>query len=59
MNRQVSLSRQDRDIEAEDFQRYAEKVNASLQDCPIERPPAALLTPGSARKPKPSQSKKV
>uniref|UniRef100_A0A8C5FCU6 Laminin, alpha 4 n=1 Tax=Gadus morhua TaxID=8049 RepID=A0A8C5FCU6_GADMO len=55
----VSLSRQDRDIEAEDFQRYAEKVNASLQDCPIERPPAALLTPGSARKPKPSQSKKV
>uniref|UniRef100_A0A8C4YZQ8 Laminin, alpha 4 n=1 Tax=Gadus morhua TaxID=8049 RepID=A0A8C4YZQ8_GADMO len=41
------INRQDRDIEAEDFQRYAEKVNASLQDCPIERPPAALLTPGS------------
>ncbi|CAL8395487.1 unnamed protein product [Arctogadus glacialis] len=53
------INRQDRDIEAEDFQRYAEKVNASLQDCPIERPPAALLTPDSARKPKPSQSKKV
>ncbi|CAL8315163.1 unnamed protein product [Merluccius merluccius] len=53
------ISRQDRDIEAEDFQRYTENVNASLQDCPIERPPAALLSTGSTPKAKPSQSKKV
>ncbi|XP_036438439.1 laminin subunit alpha-4 isoform X1 [Colossoma macropomum] len=38
------ISRQDRDIEAEDFQHYEEKVNVSLQDCPVERPPAALLS---------------
>ncbi|KAI4885445.1 hypothetical protein NFI96_026270 [Prochilodus magdalenae] len=38
------ISRQDRDIEAEDFQHYREKVNVSLQDCPVERPPAALLS---------------
>uniref|UniRef100_A0A673B1W9 Laminin, alpha 4 n=1 Tax=Sphaeramia orbicularis TaxID=375764 RepID=A0A673B1W9_9TELE len=37
------ISRQDRDIEPEDFQRYTEKVNTSLQDCPVQRPPAALL----------------
>lgn len=34
--------RQDRDIEPEDFQRYSENVQVSLQDCPLERPPAAL-----------------
>ncbi|CAK6968191.1 laminin subunit alpha-4 [Scomber scombrus] len=38
------INRQDRDIEPEDFQRYAEKVQTSLQDCPIQRPPAALLS---------------
>uniref|UniRef100_A0A673AZ51 Laminin, alpha 4 n=1 Tax=Sphaeramia orbicularis TaxID=375764 RepID=A0A673AZ51_9TELE len=38
------ISRQDRDIEPEDFQRYTEKVNTSLQDCPVQRPPAALLS---------------
>uniref|UniRef100_A0AAR2JA70 Laminin, alpha 4 n=1 Tax=Pygocentrus nattereri TaxID=42514 RepID=A0AAR2JA70_PYGNA len=38
------ISRQDRDIEAEDFQHYDEKVKVSLQDCPVERPPAALLS---------------
>lgn len=38
------FSRQDRDIEPEDFQRYSENVQASLQDCPVERPPAAMLT---------------
>uniref|UniRef100_A0A8B9L3L4 Laminin, alpha 4 n=1 Tax=Astyanax mexicanus TaxID=7994 RepID=A0A8B9L3L4_ASTMX len=37
------ISRQDRDIEAEDFQRYTENGNVSLQDCPVERPPAALM----------------
>uniref|UniRef100_A0A3Q4BIK6 Laminin, alpha 4 n=1 Tax=Mola mola TaxID=94237 RepID=A0A3Q4BIK6_MOLML len=35
---------QDRDIEPEDFQRYTEKVQISLQDCPIQQPPAALLS---------------
>uniref|UniRef100_A0A3Q1IK94 Laminin, alpha 4 n=1 Tax=Anabas testudineus TaxID=64144 RepID=A0A3Q1IK94_ANATE len=35
---------QDRDIEPEDFQRYTEKVQASLQDCPLQRPPAVLLS---------------
>ncbi|XP_035384879.1 laminin subunit alpha-4 isoform X1 [Electrophorus electricus] len=43
------LSRQDRDIEAEDFQRYTEHVQVSLQDCPEERPPASLL-PASVRR---------
>nr|XP_019947151.1 PREDICTED: laminin subunit alpha-4 [Paralichthys olivaceus] len=38
------INRQDRDIEPEDFQRYTEKVQTSLQDCPIQRPPAALLS---------------
>lgn len=36
--------RQDRDIEAEDFQRYTENVQTLLQDCPVQRPPAALLS---------------
>ncbi|XP_076872800.1 laminin subunit alpha-4 isoform X2 [Brachyhypopomus gauderio] len=40
------LSRQDQDIEAEDFQRYTEHVQVSLQDCPVQRPPAALLSAG-------------
>uniref|UniRef100_A0A673AY08 Laminin, alpha 4 n=1 Tax=Sphaeramia orbicularis TaxID=375764 RepID=A0A673AY08_9TELE len=39
----VNSTKQDRDIEPEDFQRYTEKVNTSLQDCPVQRPPAALL----------------
>lgn len=38
----LEFLRQDRDIEPEDFQRYSEKVNTSLQDCPVQRPPAAL-----------------
>lgn len=38
------INRQDRDIEPEDFQRYAEKVQPSLQDCPVQRPPVALLS---------------
>lgn len=36
--------RQDRDIEPEDFQRYTENVKTSLQECPVQRPPAALLS---------------
>uniref|UniRef100_A0A8D3EAQ2 Laminin subunit alpha 4 n=1 Tax=Scophthalmus maximus TaxID=52904 RepID=A0A8D3EAQ2_SCOMX len=38
------VNRQDRDIEPEDFQKYTEKVKTSLQDCPVHRPPAALLS---------------
>lgn len=40
----ISVCRQDRDIEPEDFQRYTVKVKTSLQDCPVQRPPAALLS---------------
>ncbi|XP_033846748.1 laminin subunit alpha-4 [Periophthalmus magnuspinnatus] len=36
------ISRLERDIEPEDFQRYPEKVKVSLQECPVRRPPAAL-----------------
>uniref|UniRef100_A0A3B3BAH3 Laminin, alpha 4 n=1 Tax=Oryzias melastigma TaxID=30732 RepID=A0A3B3BAH3_ORYME len=39
----VYISRQDQDIEAEDFQKYTEKVQTSLQDCPVVSPPAAHL----------------
>ncbi|KAJ0061302.1 hypothetical protein NL108_014826 [Boleophthalmus pectinirostris] len=38
------ISRLERDIEPEDFQKYPEKVNISLQECPVKRPPAALLS---------------
>ncbi|XP_051781199.1 laminin subunit alpha-4 [Erpetoichthys calabaricus] len=37
------LSKPDRDIEVEDFQKYSEKVSVSLYGCPAEKPPAALL----------------
>ncbi|XP_053163539.1 laminin subunit alpha-4 isoform X2 [Hemicordylus capensis] len=37
------FTRLDRDIEVEDFQRYPEKVQASLYGCPVESPPAALF----------------
>ncbi|XP_047430027.1 laminin subunit alpha-4 [Mugil cephalus] len=49
------INRQDRDIEAEDFQRYPMKVQASLQDCPVQPPPAALL---SRHKDKTSRAKR-
>uniref|UniRef100_A0A673AYD3 Laminin, alpha 4 n=1 Tax=Sphaeramia orbicularis TaxID=375764 RepID=A0A673AYD3_9TELE len=52
------ISRQDRDIEPEDFQRYTEKVNTSLQDCPVQRPPAALLSRPMSRT-RQTQSQKV
>ncbi|KAM3603251.1 uncharacterized protein V6R79_019351 [Siganus canaliculatus] len=38
------INRQDRDIEPEDFQKYPENVQVSLQDCPVQRPPAALMS---------------
>ncbi|XP_023286258.1 laminin subunit alpha-4 [Seriola lalandi dorsalis] len=47
------INRQDRDIEPEDFQRYTEKVQTSLQDCPVQRPPAALLSRHSAKRGQP------
>ncbi|XP_060769481.1 laminin subunit alpha-4 [Neoarius graeffei] len=43
------ISRQDRDIEAEDFQRYSKNVGVSLQDCPVERPPTSKRNTRSAR----------
>uniref|UniRef100_A0A3Q1FGE6 Laminin subunit alpha 4 n=2 Tax=Acanthochromis polyacanthus TaxID=80966 RepID=A0A3Q1FGE6_9TELE len=55
------INRQDRDIEPEDFQRYTEKVQTSLQDCPVQRPPAALLSRhrDNTARAKQSQSHKV
>ncbi|XP_056620180.1 laminin subunit alpha-4 isoform X1 [Triplophysa dalaica] len=55
------ISRQDRDIEPEDFQHYIEKVEVSLQDCPVERPPAAMLTKESrdSSRHRPGHSRKV
>uniref|UniRef100_A0A1A8V2I3 Laminin, alpha 4 n=1 Tax=Nothobranchius furzeri TaxID=105023 RepID=A0A1A8V2I3_NOTFU len=38
------INRQDQDIEAEDFQKYKERVDVSLQDCPMQHPPAGLLS---------------
>uniref|UniRef100_A0A8C6X0H3 Laminin subunit alpha 4 n=1 Tax=Naja naja TaxID=35670 RepID=A0A8C6X0H3_NAJNA len=37
------FTRLDRDIDVEDFQRYPEKVHASLYGCPVESPPIALF----------------
>ncbi|XP_049913643.1 laminin subunit alpha-4 [Epinephelus moara] len=55
------INRQDRDIEPEDFQRYTEKVQTSLQECPVQRPPAALLSRSRehASRAKQSQSHKA
>ncbi|KAA8583241.1 hypothetical protein FQN60_015787 [Etheostoma spectabile] len=55
------INRQDRDIEPEDFQRYTEKVQTSLQDCPVQRPPAALMSRHRehSSRAKQSQSQKV
>ncbi|KAM4633602.1 laminin subunit alpha-4 [Polymixia lowei] len=51
------INRQDRDIEPEDFQKYTDKVNTALQDCPVERPPAALLSKqrDNTSRPRPNQ----
>ncbi|KAI7799330.1 Laminin [Triplophysa rosa] len=55
------ISRQDRDIEPEDFQRYIENVQVSLQDCPVEITPAAMLTKESrdSSRHRPGHSRKV
>nr|XP_008118846.2 PREDICTED: laminin subunit alpha-4 [Anolis carolinensis] len=55
------FARLDRDVEVEDFQRYPEKIQASLYGCPVETPPAALFhkkRKNSARS-KGSHSKRV
>uniref|UniRef100_A0A670IAS7 Laminin subunit alpha-4 n=1 Tax=Podarcis muralis TaxID=64176 RepID=A0A670IAS7_PODMU len=39
----ASPERLDQDVEVEDFQRYPEKIQASLYGCPVESPPAALF----------------
>ncbi|CAJ1077321.1 laminin subunit alpha-4 isoform X2 [Xyrichtys novacula] len=54
------INRQDRDIEAEDFQRYSENVQTLLQDCPVQRPPAALLSRSrDTARARPGQAQKV
>nr|XP_056712346.1 laminin subunit alpha-4 [Euleptes europaea] len=55
------LTRLDRDVEVEDFQRYSEKVQASLYGCPVESPPAALFHKKrkNASKSKGSHNKRV
>ncbi|RMC13109.1 hypothetical protein DUI87_10640 [Hirundo rustica rustica] len=37
------FTRLDQEVEVEDFQKYSEKVQASLYGCPVESPPVALL----------------
>ncbi|NWV64755.1 LAMA4 protein, partial [Malurus elegans] len=37
------FTRSDQEVEVEDFQKYSEKVQASLYGCPVESPPVALL----------------
>uniref|UniRef100_A0A8D2NTU0 Laminin subunit alpha 4 n=1 Tax=Zosterops lateralis melanops TaxID=1220523 RepID=A0A8D2NTU0_ZOSLA len=39
----VTPERLDQEVEVEDFQKYSEKVQASLYGCPVESPPVALL----------------
>uniref|UniRef100_A0A674CSY2 Laminin subunit alpha-4-like n=1 Tax=Salmo trutta TaxID=8032 RepID=A0A674CSY2_SALTR len=51
------ISRQDRDIEPEDFQKYTENVQTSLQDCPVKRPSAALFSKQSKNSAKPKKDK--
>ncbi|MEQ2287802.1 hypothetical protein AMECASPLE_016304, partial [Ameca splendens] len=54
------INRKDRDIETEDFQKYTQKVNVSLQECPVQQPPAALMSPlKGTSKAKHTQSQKV
>ncbi|XP_054618199.1 laminin subunit alpha-4 isoform X2 [Dunckerocampus dactyliophorus] len=55
------INRQDRDIEPEDFQRYTNNVQTFLQDCPVQKPPAALSSRlrDDKQKAKQRQSQKV
>ncbi|XP_032999520.1 laminin subunit alpha-4 [Lacerta agilis] len=55
------FTRLDQDVEVEDFQRYPEKIQASLYGCPVESPPAALFHKKrkNSSKPKGSQKKRV
>ncbi|RXM29234.1 Laminin subunit alpha-4 [Acipenser ruthenus] len=51
------LSRPDRDMEVEDFQRYTEKVQALLHGCPMEKPPAALYAKPDRNSSKPKRGR--
>uniref|UniRef100_A0AAX7USZ6 Laminin subunit alpha 4 n=1 Tax=Astatotilapia calliptera TaxID=8154 RepID=A0AAX7USZ6_ASTCA len=53
------INRLDRDIEPEDFKRYPEKVQISLEGCPVQRPPAALLLRHRANTSGTKQSQKL
>ncbi|NXL49749.1 LAMA4 protein, partial [Podilymbus podiceps] len=55
------FTRLDREVEVEDFQQYAEKVQTSLYGCPVESPPVALLHKKgkNSSKPKGNRNKKV
>uniref|UniRef100_A0AAX7U8W2 Laminin subunit alpha 4 n=1 Tax=Astatotilapia calliptera TaxID=8154 RepID=A0AAX7U8W2_ASTCA len=55
----VNNQKLDRDIEPEDFKRYPEKVQISLEGCPVQRPPAALLLRHRANTSGTKQSQKV
>ncbi|KAF4804722.1 laminin subunit alpha 4 [Turdus rufiventris] len=55
------FTRLDQEVEVEDFQKYTEKVQASLYGCPVESPPVALLHKKgkNSSKPKGNRNKKV
>lgn len=53
------INRLDRDIEPEDFKRYPEVVQISLEGCPVQQPPAALLSRHRANTSGTKQSQKV
>uniref|UniRef100_A0A669EZ83 Laminin subunit alpha 4 n=1 Tax=Oreochromis niloticus TaxID=8128 RepID=A0A669EZ83_ORENI len=53
------INRLDLDIEPEDFKRYPEKVQISLEGCPVHQPPAALLSRHRANTSGTKQSQKV
>uniref|UniRef100_A0A8C3TTX2 Laminin subunit alpha-4 n=1 Tax=Catharus ustulatus TaxID=91951 RepID=A0A8C3TTX2_CATUS len=54
------FTRLDQEVEVEDFQKYTEKVQASLYGCPVESPPVALLHKKgkNSSKPKGNRNKK-
>uniref|UniRef100_A0A669EKU7 Laminin, alpha 4 n=1 Tax=Oreochromis niloticus TaxID=8128 RepID=A0A669EKU7_ORENI len=53
------INRLDLDIEPEDFKRYPEKVQISLEGCPVHQPPAALLSRHRANTSGTKQSQKL
>ncbi|NXC53117.1 LAMA4 protein, partial [Aleadryas rufinucha] len=55
------FTRLDQEVEVEDFQKYSEKVQASLYGCPVESPPVALFNKKgkNSSKAKGNRNKKV